>query len=246
MELTVGKFASAVHTTVRTLRHYEQLGLLVPGKRNELNQKMYTGIELKRFYNIQLLKSLNMPLEEIRQRLEGTEYSFRDMLEVQEGVLLDKRAQINESLDMITRTKHLIHETGDLTAEDLMLLMNSIRLEEDQRKILNQYFSAAAVDALMPKDKAQQTELDRLNRRLLSFFRTAMQNECPPESHEVQTELKELLGRVPVSVNKLSDSNQNLVQQLEIYMGLLPADMAEYVGQAVQAFYRNVSECKGE
>ncbi|MFC6652155.1 MerR family transcriptional regulator [Paenibacillus rhizoplanae] len=68
MELTIGKFASAVNTTIRTLRHYEQLELLVPVKRNEFNQKMYTRDELKRFYNIQLLKSLNMPLDEIKQR----------------------------------------------------------------------------------------------------------------------------------------------------------------------------------
>ena len=98
----------------------------------------------------------------------------------------------------------------------------------------------------MPNDKAQLTELDRLNWRLLSFFRAAMHQELPPESHEVQTELKELLERVPVPVNELSVSNQKLQQQLEIYMGLLPPDMAEYVGQAVQAFCRNVSECKGE
>lgn len=37
LELTIGKFASAVNTTIRTRRHYEQLELLVPGKRNELN-----------------------------------------------------------------------------------------------------------------------------------------------------------------------------------------------------------------
>lgn len=41
---------------------------VVPVKRNEFNQKMYTRDELKSFFNIQLLKSLNMPLDEIKQR----------------------------------------------------------------------------------------------------------------------------------------------------------------------------------
>ncbi|MBP2112057.1 MerR family transcriptional regulator [Paenibacillus silagei] len=242
MELTIGKFSSAVNTTIRTLRHYEQLELLVPGKRNEFNQKIYTRDELKRFYNIQLLKSLNLPLDEIKQRLEEPEYSFSDMLEVQEAMLLDKRDRINESLDMITRIKNLIHEAGDLTTEDLMLLMNSIRLEEDQRVILNQYFSANTVDTIMPKSKAQQSELDRLNRRLLSFFRAAIQNELTPESHEVQRELKELLERVPVVIDELSNSNQYLEQKLDIYKSLLPVDVVEFAGQAIQVFYKKGNE----
>ncbi|WP_339255112.1 MerR family transcriptional regulator [Paenibacillus sp. FSL P2-0136] len=242
MELTIGKFASAVNTTIRTLRHYEQLELLVPGKRNEFNQKIYTRDELKRFYNIQLLKSLNLPLDEIKQRLEEPEYSFSDMLEVQEAMLLDKRDRINESLDMITRIKNISNENGDLTTEDLMLLMNSIRLEEDQRVILNQYFSANTVDTIMPKSKAQQSELDRLNRRLLSFFRAAIQNELTPESHEVQRELKGLLERVPVAIDELSDSNQYLKQQLDIYKSLLPVDVVEFAGQAIQVFYNKGNE----
>lgn len=246
MELTVGKFARAVNTTVRTLRHYEQIGLLVPNKRNELNQKIYSTDELKRFYNIQLLKSLNMPLNEIKQRLEEPEYSFRNMLEVQEAVLLDKREKINMSLEMITRMKNLINENDDLNTEDLMLLMNSIRLEEDQRMILNQYFSSNTVDAIMPKGKSQQKELDRLNMRLLSFFQAAIDNELIPESHEVQRELTQLLEMVPVPIDEFSNSNNNIEKQLEIFKALLPVNMVEFLGEAIQVFYKNHNEVRGE
>ena len=246
MELTVGKFARAVNTIVRTLRHYEQIGLLVPNKRNELNQKIYSTDELKRFYNIQLLKSLNMPLNKIKQRLEEPEYSFRDMLEVQEAVLLDKRDKINMSLEMITRMKNLENETDDLNTDDLMLLMNSIRLEEDQRMILNQYFSSNTVDAIMPKSKSQQKELDRLNMKLLSFFQAAIYNELIPESHEVQRELKQLLEMVPVPIDEFSNSNNNLEKQLEIFKALLPVNMVEFLGEAIQVFYKNLNEVRGE
>ncbi|MEK3876480.1 hypothetical protein [Paenibacillus sp. FSL M7-0420] len=120
--------------------------------------------------------------------------------------------------------------------------MNAIRLEEDQRVILNQYFSANTVDTIMPKGKSQQSELDRLNMRLLSFFQAAIQNELPPESHEVQRELKELLERVPVSIDELSDSKQYLEQKLDIYKSLLPVDVVEFAGQAIQVFYKKGNE----
>lgn len=178
MELTVGKFASAVNTTIRTLRYYEKIGLLVPENKNGANQKIYNGDDLKKFYNIQLLKSMGWPLTEIKRMLEETAYSFGELMEMQEAVLLDKRKIINESLEMIARIKKLMNETGELSNEDLMLLMNAIRLEEDQRTILQQYFPATTVDKIMPKNKQQQIAFDRLNRRLLSFFRHPFTADC--------------------------------------------------------------------
>ena len=246
MELTVGKFARAVDTTIRTLRHYEQIGLLVPHKRNEWNQKIYARDELKRFYNIQLLKSLNIPLHEIKQRLEEPEFSFRDMLEVQEAVLLDKRNKINRSLEMITRIKHLINEPGDLNNGDLMLLMNSIRLEENHRMILNQYFPSSTVDTIMPQDKSQQQEVDLLNIRFFSFFKAAIHNELMPESDEVQRGLKELLEMVPISIDELSFSDSDLEQQLEMFKALLPVEMEKFVGEVLQVFYKEHDASRDE
>ncbi|MEK3903417.1 MULTISPECIES: MerR family transcriptional regulator [unclassified Paenibacillus] len=245
MELTVGQFASAVDTTVRTLRYYEKIGLLVPGKKNGANQKIYAGDDLKKFYNIQLLKSMGWPLIEIKQMLEETAYSFGEMVEMQEAVLRDKRNRINESLEMIARMKNVMNETGDLNNEDLMLLMNAIRLEEDQRTILQQYFSATTVDKIIPKNKQQQPAFDRLNRRLLSFFQTSMDSGLRPDSQEVQRELQEVLALVPVSVNELFQTERSLDKQSEILKALLPDDMGGFFGEAIHAFYNNQFEGRG-
>ncbi|ETT53499.1 MULTISPECIES: MerR family transcriptional regulator [unclassified Paenibacillus] len=246
MELTVGKFASAVNTTIRTLRHYEKIGLLVPGKKNDANQKIYARDDLKKFYNIQLLKSMGWPLTEIKQMLEETVYSFGEMVEMQEAVLLDKRKIINESLDMIARIKKVMNETGDLSNEDLMLLMNAIRLEEDQRTILQQYFPATTVDKIMPKNKQQQIAFDRLNRRLLSLFQTSIDSGLRPDSQEVQRELQEVLALVPVSMNELFHSDRGSNKPSDILRALLPDDMAEFFAEAVHVFYNNQFEGRGE
>ncbi|MEK4660707.1 MerR family transcriptional regulator [Priestia sp. FSL H7-0729] len=227
MEFTVGKFASTVNTTIRTLRYYEKIGLLVPKNKNDLNQKVYDRDELKKFYNIQLLKSMGWPLNEIKQMLEETEYSFRNMLEMQEAVLLDHRNKINLSLEM-------------------MLLMNTIRLEEDQRTILEQHFSLNTVGKIMPINKHQQITLDLLNRRLLSFFQTTIHRELRPDSQEVQEELKELLAMVPAPIQELTASDLGLVKQLEVYKALLPVGTVEFVEEAIQVLYHNQCEENGE
>ncbi|MEK4854568.1 MerR family transcriptional regulator [Paenibacillus sp. FSL H7-0756] len=245
MELTVGKFASAVNTTIRTLRYYEKIGLLVPENKNGANQKIYNGDDLKKFYNIQLLKSMGWPLTEIKRMLEETAYSFGELMEMQEAVLLDKRKIINESLEMIARIKKLMNETGELSNEDLMLLMNAIRLEEDQRTILQQYFPATTVDKIMPKNKQQQIAFDRLNRRLLSFFQTSIHRGLCPDSQEVQRELQEVLAVIPVSMNELFHSDPALDKPSELLKALLPDDMAEFFAEAIHVFYNNQFEGRG-
>ncbi|GBF75255.1 hypothetical protein PA598K_03647 [Paenibacillus sp. 598K] len=247
MELTVGRFASAVHTTIRTLRYYEKIGLLVPGKKNDSNQKIYTRDELKKFYNIQLLKSMGWPLNEIKEMLGERAYSFKDMLAMQEAVLLEKRNKINASLAMMDRIKIVIHETGDLNNEDLMLLMNTIRLEEDQKTILKQYLSSNTVEKIMPKTKQQQIAFDRLNSRLLSFFQDAIHSGLHPDSQEVQQELKELLAIIPASINELFHSEMNLKKQSDLFKALLPVDMVEFFEEAMHVFYTNhKNEVKGD
>ncbi|WP_339308260.1 MerR family transcriptional regulator [Paenibacillus sp. FSL R5-0519] len=246
MEFTVGNFASMVNTTVRTLRYYEKIGLLVPKNKNDLNQKVYVREEIKKFYNIQLLKSMGWSLNEIKQMLEETEYSFRDMLEMREAVLLNHRNKINLSLDMMRRMKKVMNETGDINNEDLMLLMNTIRLEEDQRTILEQHFSLDTVGKIMPINKHQQITLDLLNRRLLSFFQTTIHRELCPDSPEVQRELTELLAMVPESIQGLTESDLGMVKQLEVFKALLPVGMIEFIGEAIQVLYQNQCEENGE
>lgn len=239
MEFTISKFAKAVNTTVRTLRHYEKIGLLVPVEKNQLNQKIYTREELKKYHNIQLLKTLNMPLNSIKESLESQEFSFQSMLDIQEAVLLNKRQQISTSLDMIGRIKDLLNETGNLNTEDLMLLMNSIRLEDDQKLILKDYISSSTLDNLFPKSKSQQKMLDKLGVRLLNFFQEAVLNDLQPESDMVQVDLEQILSESPISIVELIDSYEAPFEEnFKIQKALLPNNMEEFIGEALQIFLK--------
>ncbi|SEK59659.1 MerR family transcriptional regulator [Paenibacillus sp. OK003] len=55
MRLTASKFAKLADTMARTLRHYRQLGILVPPHKNEKNHYIYVNADFKRLHEIQLL-----------------------------------------------------------------------------------------------------------------------------------------------------------------------------------------------
>lgn len=66
--LTIGEFSKLMQTTVKTLRHYEQKGLLTPQAVDEWTGYRYYGIEqMQRMNDILDLKALGFSLEEIKE-----------------------------------------------------------------------------------------------------------------------------------------------------------------------------------
>lgn len=70
-ELSIADVARITGVTSRTLRHYDALGLLRPSRVGAGGLRHYGGAELVRLQRILLLRSLGLPLEEIRRVLGG-------------------------------------------------------------------------------------------------------------------------------------------------------------------------------
>ncbi|HMS14593.1 MAG TPA: MerR family transcriptional regulator [Microthrixaceae bacterium] len=68
--LRVGELASATGLTVRTLHHYEEIGLLVPSARSAAGHRLYGDRDVDRLYRIRLLRGLGMGLDAIRVALD--------------------------------------------------------------------------------------------------------------------------------------------------------------------------------
>ncbi|MBB4932571.1 DNA-binding transcriptional MerR regulator [Lipingzhangella halophila] len=64
-EMRIGELAAAADVTPRTVRHYEQLGLLRPHERASSGYRYYTEEELTRLRKINQLKDVGLSLDEI-------------------------------------------------------------------------------------------------------------------------------------------------------------------------------------
>ena len=67
----IGQLARATGLTVRTLHHYDEIGLLVPSKRSEAGYRLYGEADVRRLYEIRALRELGIPLGEIPAGLGG-------------------------------------------------------------------------------------------------------------------------------------------------------------------------------
>ncbi len=71
MQLTVGALARRTALTVRTLHHYDEIGLLKPSGRSEGGYRLYGDADVARLHAIQALRHLGLPLAEIGALLDG-------------------------------------------------------------------------------------------------------------------------------------------------------------------------------
>lgn len=89
--LTVSQAAEVAHVTVRTLHHYDEIGLLVPSGRAPNGYRLYGDEDLARLQQILLFRQLGFGLEAIGQLVDATMYERRRALEAQRELLLEQR-----------------------------------------------------------------------------------------------------------------------------------------------------------
>ena len=75
-KLKIGEFSRMMQVTVKTLRHYEQMGLLMPYEVDEWTGYRYYRLEqMQKLNAIRRLKGMGFSLEEIRELYEGDSHS---------------------------------------------------------------------------------------------------------------------------------------------------------------------------
>jgi DNA-binding transcriptional MerR regulator len=70
MSWTVGELARLAGVTVRTLHHYDRIGLLRPGARTAVGHRRYDGHDVDRLHQVLVYRALGFPLEEVATLLD--------------------------------------------------------------------------------------------------------------------------------------------------------------------------------
>jgi DNA-binding transcriptional MerR regulator len=134
----VGDLAAATGVTVRTLHHYEQVGVLVPSERTEAGHRLYSDADVRRLYRIMALRELGMSLAEVRTTLDdGAELG--DVLRAHLAHVdqaLARGAVLRERLAVLCARA----EDG-ISTDDLLLTIEGMAMHE-------RYFTEEQLEAL--------------------------------------------------------------------------------------------------
>ena len=116
---TVGEVARVAGVTVRTLHHYDAIGLLRPSGRTEAGYRLYSATDLERLQQIRLHRALGLRLDAIAQILDDPAFDRAQALRDQRDFLAERIATDSVLLTTLDRALAAL-ETGDvMPANDL-------------------------------------------------------------------------------------------------------------------------------
>ena len=143
---TVGQLARMAGVTVRTLHHYDQIGLLSPSGRTESGSgrsagyRLYGEAELLRLQQILFFRELDMPLAEVRQILDDPDFDQVAALEHHGGMLRQRMERLGRLLKTIDRTiDRLTEDDVTLTDEELYEGFSTEQIERYKREAREMY-----------------------------------------------------------------------------------------------------------
>ena len=161
---TVKEVSKLAGVSIRTLRYYDEIGLLKPTATTEAGYRLYSDKDLERLQEIMFFKEMELPLESIKQLLEDPNMDRQEMLRMQQAVLEKKRNRLNGIIELIRDVREGVNTMSfEAFNEDDIRKIVEHTIEqakpEDIRRFVEQFGSMEAFQEELAKDlKNPETE----------------------------------------------------------------------------------------
>ncbi|MFC6885838.1 MerR family transcriptional regulator [Actinomadura yumaensis] len=101
--LTVGAAASHAGVTVRTLHHWDAIGLVRPSGRTDGGYRLYSAADVARIHRVLIYRELGLPLDGIGELLDAPTADLTAPLRQQRTQLLDRISRLQAMVDAVDR-----------------------------------------------------------------------------------------------------------------------------------------------
>lgn len=233
----VGELAKQTGMTVRTLHHYDEIGLLSPSHRTAAGHRLYVENDVARLQQVASLRSLGFPLDEIRELLNARRLSPLDIVRMHADRM---RTQLRTQQRLVERLDALaagLGEAAPVSAEQLIATIEEINMFE-------KYYTPGQMDYLAQRreqvGEARIQEVETEWPRLMAEVQAAMDagtDPCDPRVQALAARWKGLVEEFTGGNEGVRQSLGDLYQNEDSVHGMNVAamrPMMEYVGRAWQ------------
>lgn len=126
MSFTISQLAKIAGISVRTLHHYDQIGLFKPMARSAGGYRLYQQQQLLQLQQILMYRELELPLAEIQRLLQNPDYNLV-------SCLLAQKQQLTARLDHLTKLLAMLDQS--------LLQLESDTMSNPNHSALFQHFS---------------------------------------------------------------------------------------------------------
>ena len=181
---TVHEASQISGVSVRTLHHYDAIGLLRPTAGTEAGYRLYDDTALARLQSILLFRELAFPLKEIKRIMDDPQFDQATALEQQIRLLELQQERLSRLIDLARETM----KTG-VTHMDFTAFDNS-KLEQYAAEVKERWGNTAAYQESAQRPAADQKEAAA--GLMAQFARMGRLRTGDPAGQEAQAAVREL------------------------------------------------------
>ncbi|MBH0166853.1 MerR family transcriptional regulator [Fictibacillus sp. 7GRE50] len=251
--LHIHKVSEMTGVTVRTLRHYDQIGLLQSTSKTEGGHRLYSNGDLKKLQQIQFMKKIGFRLNEIKNMLNSSDWDWSDSLRNQLSYIKQEQENLNK---MESALRELIHgmaiedENNEIAIQKVMQLANNNKeLQQKYRKSLFKERELLLWEKVpnMTSDNADSLEWIALIGQLKRFVHT------DPSSPKVQNIIRrmeekrlEAFDGEKEFIDKLWEMRMSETESEKLGLYPIDQDVLQYLNSAYEIFITKKAEAHSE
>lgn len=237
MTYTIGDLAQRTGLTVRTLHHYEQLGLLLPSARTDGGYRLYGDADVQRLHRILAYRQIGLPLKEIAPLLApDAVVPLAELLDRQIATIEAAIAAQQQLLSTLRRVSRRAGEGDAPGTEELLRLIHA-------QRVFERHYSAEEIDQIHTlREALAPADLQRFKHdvpRLLKTFREGLKADVAPDAPSMRKAALEwaaLEALVPVD-EEIRRKGRQMVEADTGFQQLsgMDAALARFIDAAVAA-----------
>jgi DNA-binding transcriptional MerR regulator len=234
----VGELAKRTGLSVRALRHYDEIGLLVPSERSFSGYRLYSDLDLRRLYRIVAMRQLGMGLEQVRSVLEGTGPDVRATVRAQLEALEREREVQDRLRARLASILEVLDREADPSAD---LFIDAI----EATVMIERYFVPEQRDQLRQRERELGSEAIQQAQKEWSDLIDAVKREHAKGADPESPRMRKLARRWQELVGQFTGGDEGVHGSLsEMYeqegaekasRGAFDEDLMRYVGRAIAA-----------
>jgi DNA-binding transcriptional MerR regulator len=193
----VGELATRTGLTVRTLHHYDAIGLLSPsgrtGSAHGSGHRLYTAADVMRLHQIICLKQLGFGLEQVKEYMTRADYDPREVVRLHLANVRQQAAELAELGDRLEALANTL-DAADTVSPDVFLETIEVMT------MIEKYYTLEQLEQLKQRKEqvgdARIKEVEAEWPQLMTEVRAAMDAGTDPADPKVEDMARRWVGLV--------------------------------------------------
>lgn len=199
--LTVHEVSELTGVSVRTLQHYDNIGLLQSAKRTEAGYRLYDDAALEKLQQILLFRELEFPLKDIKDIVEAPDFDKAKALDQQIQLLMLKKEHVQNLIDLAKGLRRKGVTTLDFKAFD------TSKMDEYAARAKAEWGNTPEYKEFEEKDRMRTPgqQQDVMAQMMGLFVEFGEMRDSAPGSPEAQAQVKKLQDYISANFYQCSE-----------------------------------------